>query len=123
MSQNRDGTASLSQSMQEATLAHIQKIFSTETASLQVVATDDEEEDAAAVVDVEDQRRKTQALTGMLPTLEHLWGSHSPYMARVTEAIANGSRDSKFLLSPYGTRRVPHISLLQIFIFGIVPQI
>jgi hypothetical protein len=53
---------------------------------------DDEEE---PVVDLEDQRRRTDRLRGVLPALAQLWWSDSDETDLVAEKLGDGSRDRK----------------------------
>jgi len=56
---------------------------------------DGEEE---SVVDLEDQRRRTDRLRRVLPALAQLWWSDSDQIDLVTEKLGDGSRDRKLLL-------------------------
>jgi hypothetical protein len=53
---------------------------------------DDEEE---PVVDLEDQRRRTDRLRGVLPALAQLWWSDSDQIDLVAEKLGDGSRNRK----------------------------
>jgi hypothetical protein len=55
---------------------------------------DDEEE---AAVDLEDQRRRTDRLKGVLPALAQFWWSDSDQIALVAEKLGDGSRDRELL--------------------------
>jgi hypothetical protein len=55
---------------------------------------DDEEELA---VDLEDQRRRTDRLRGVLPALAQLWWSDSDQITLVAEKLGDGSRDRELL--------------------------
>jgi hypothetical protein len=51
--------------------------------------------DEEPVVDLEDQRRRTERLRGTLPALAQLWWSDSVQMDVVAEKLGDGSRDRK----------------------------
>jgi hypothetical protein len=54
-----------------------------------------EDGEEGPVVDVEDQRRRTDRLRGVLPTLGQLWWSDSDQIDLVAEKLGDGSRDRK----------------------------
>jgi hypothetical protein len=56
---------------------------------------DDDEEELA--VDLEDQRRRTDRLGGVLPALAQLWWSDSDQITLVAEKLGDGSRDRELL--------------------------
>jgi len=58
---------------------------------------DDEEEPA---VDPEDQRRRTDRLSAVLPALAQLWWSDSDQIDLVAEKLGDGSRDRKLSSFP-----------------------
>ena len=58
---------------------------------------EDEEEDV--VVDLEDQRLRTDRLRGITLSLDQLWWSGQVYMAAAAEKLADGSRDCKLYIS------------------------
>jgi hypothetical protein len=54
-----------------------------------------EDEEEEPVVDLEDQRRRTDRLRGVLPPLAQLWWSDSDQIDLVAEKLGDGSRDRK----------------------------
>ncbi len=56
------------------------------------------DDDNEPVVDLEDQRRRTNRLRGVLPTLAQLWWSDSDQIVLVAEKLGDGSRDRKLFL-------------------------
>jgi hypothetical protein len=55
------------------------------------------EDDDEPVVDLEDQRRRTERLRGVLPALAQLWWSDSDQIGLAAEKLGDGSRDRKLL--------------------------
>ncbi len=53
------------------------------------------EDDEEPVVDLEDQWRRTDRLSGVLPALAQLWWSDSDQIDLATEKLGDGSRDRK----------------------------
>jgi hypothetical protein len=53
------------------------------------------EDDEEPVVDLEDQRRRTERLSGILPALAQLWWSDSNQIDLAAEKLGDGSRDRK----------------------------
>jgi len=53
------------------------------------------EDDEEPVVDLEDQRRRTERLRVVLPALAQLWWSDSDQIDLAAEKLGDGSRDRK----------------------------
>ncbi|KUJ20717.1 ARM repeat-containing protein [Mollisia scopiformis] len=57
---------------------------------------DEGEEDAEPVIDLEDQRRRTERLRGAMSALAQLWWADSDQMDIAVEKLADGSREPKW---------------------------
>lgn len=62
---------------------------------------DEEGEEAESVVDLEDQRRRTERLKGAMSALVQLWVADSDQMDIAVEKLADGSRERKFISSNF----------------------
>jgi hypothetical protein len=84
---------------QKAMASRIKAIFDIEEhPNDEDVEMNDGEEDGEPVIDLEDQKRRTEVLKSILSTLAQLWWSDSEEMDIVTEKLADGSRDCELYL-------------------------
>jgi len=86
---------SLSDAEQRAIIMNIQDIFALDEDERADESMEDSDEEEEEVVDLEDRRKRTERLVGVLDAVSQLWWSRSEYMDLVTERLADGSRDRK----------------------------
>lgn len=89
------GNQSSTKKSEEAAMQSISVIFQLEDATT-LNSTQDMDTDEAPQIDLEDQHRRTQRLTAILPALEQLCWSGSIHAVDASEKLADGSRDRKF---------------------------
>jgi hypothetical protein len=95
-------SVSLSPKTQNKMTRSIVEIFELEEDPLNQDVDMGEDDDEEPVVDLEDQRSRTDRLRGVLPSLAQLWWSDSDQIDLVAEKLGDGSRDRKlFPFSEY----------------------
>ena len=99
ISQHPPSSISLSLKDRNRLMRSIVEIFELEESSANGDVEMEEDGDEEPVVDLEDQRRRTERLRGVLPVLAQLWWSDSVQMDVVAEKLGDGSRDRKSYLS------------------------
>jgi hypothetical protein len=83
----------LSVEEQKAIMKNIAEIFELEEEHKSGDDAMDEDEDEEPVVDLDDQRRRTERLRGVATMLAQLWWADSQEMDLAAEKLADGSRD------------------------------
>jgi hypothetical protein len=73
----------------------IVEIFELEEESMNEDVEMEEDDEEEPVVDLEDRRKRTDRLRGVLPALAQLWWSDSDQIDLVAEKLGDGSRDRK----------------------------
>lgn len=93
-SQTGSGLPSLQE--QKSMMESIVQIFHLEEEDDEEMRDEVEDGDEEVEVDLEDQNRRTERLSGVMDILGKLWWARSEHFEAVTEKLADGSRDREF---------------------------